>query len=155
MDELLYETLPALKNFSDNPCLLLEENYGITKDGYLYNRNDSRETQMLATSYFGYLETIRKMGIDVYCMRDLNQSIWWLISMHNYLGKEHFPKHTKYFSLQEQAVGMLTAVPTIGDARAAKALQKSSIRGMCGRKQIDGLTGKQVEKLQKVLQWKN
>lgn len=154
LDQIMYETIPALKNFSENPCLVLEENYGITKDGYLHNRNDGRPTELLATSYFGYLETIRKMGVDVITVRDLNQSIWYMIATHGYLGKEHFPKHKKYFSVQDQAVGMLTAIPSIGEARAKKALEKMSIRAMCGMKRIDGLTAKQSEKLQSVLRFK-
>ena len=156
LDEILYDIVPRLKNFagaSGNPCMLIEENFGISKDGYLYNRTDNRETQMLATSYYGFLETIRKMGLDVYCTRDLNASVWWMIAMHGYLAKDHYPKHKKYFSLQEQAVGMLTAVPSIGEHRAMKALEKSTICGMCGMKHVDGLTVKQAEKLQKVLRY--
>lgn len=154
LDEIMYDILPRLKNFNSNPCILLEENYLITKDGYLANRNDHRETQMLAISYFGYLETIKKMGIDVVTTRDINQSIWWMIAMHGYLAKEHYPKHRKYFTIPEQAVGMLCTVPSIGEVRANKALGKSSIRGMCGMKQVEGLTVKQSEKLQDVLRWK-
>ena len=154
LDEILYEILPRLKNYNPNPCILLEENYLITKDGYLANRNDHRETQMLATSYFGYLETIKKMGIDVVTTRDINQSIWWMIAMHGYLAKEHYPKHRKYFTVPEQAVGMLCTVPTIGEVRAGKALKLSSIRGMCGMKVVEGLTMKQSEKLQNVLRYR-
>ena len=157
LDEIMYDIAPRLKNFSGstgNPCFLIEENFGISRDGYLYNRGDNRETQMLATSYYGFLETLRKMGVDVYCTRDLNASVWWMIAMHGYLAKNHYPKHRKYFSLQEQAVGMLTAVPTIGENRALKALEHSSIRGMCGMKQVEGLTMKQSGKLQSVLGWK-
>lgn len=154
LDEIMFETAPHLKNFSENPVLLLEENFGISPEGYLYNRQDSRETEMLVTSYYGYLETIRKMGVDVVTTRDLASSVWWMISMHGYLAKEHFPKHRKYFSEKEVAIGMLTAIPGIGDIRATKALQHTSIRGMCGMKQITGLTAKQSEKLGKILRWK-
>lgn len=154
LDEIMHETIPALKNFSDNPCLLLEENYSITRDGYLQNRNDGRSTDMLATSYFGYLETIRKLGVDVITVRDLNQSIWYMIATHGYLSKNHYPPHKKYFSVQEQAIGVLTTIPTIGEARAKKALEKMSIRGMCGMKQIEGLTRKQSMKLQDVLRYR-
>lgn len=153
-DKTLYETLPALKNFSDNPMLLVEENHTISPDGYLHNRTDGRSTEMLAMSYYGYLETVRKMGIDVQTTRDINQSMWLITSIHNYLAKEHYPKHRKYFTVPEQAVGMLCTVPSIGEVRANKALVKSSIRGMVGMKQVDGLTMKQNEKLQNVLRWK-
>jgi len=154
LDEIMFETIPHLKNFSENPVLLIEENFAITPEGYLYNRQDNRETEMLATSYYGYLETVRKMGVDVVTTRDLSSSVWWMIAMHGYLEKEHFPKHRKYFSEKECAIGMLTSIPGIGDVRAGKALQNTSIRGMCGMKEITGLTAKQSEKLGKILRWK-
>ena len=155
LDQILYEIVPALKNFSENPVLLVEENLAITPDGYLEDRNSGRGTQMLATSYFSYLETIKKSGVDVVCTRDLNSSIWYMISLHGYLNKEHYPKHTKYFSTKECAVGMLTAVPGIGEVRAGKALEHTSIRGMTGRKEIKGLTKKQAEKLSSVLRYRS
>lgn len=154
LDEIMYEIIPRLKNFSENPVLLLEENFGISKEGYLYNKADNRETQMFATSYYGYLETIRKMGVGVVTTRDLNSSIWWMISMHGYLEKDHYPKHTKYHSVEEQAVGLLSVIPGVGEERAKKALKHSSIRGMVGMKSVKGLTAPQCEKLQKVLQWR-
>ena len=154
LDEIMYDILPRLKNYNPNPCILLEENFLITKDGYLANRNDHRETQMLAISYFGYLETMKKMGIDVITTRDINQSIHWMIAMHGYLSKEHYPKHRKYFTVPEQATGMLCTVPTIGEVRAGKALKLSSIRGMCGMTVIEGLTMKQSEKLQNILRYR-
>ena len=154
LDQILYETIPLLKNFSDQPVLLIEENHDITQDGYLINHTTGRDTQMLATAYYSYLETIRKTGVDVITTRDLNQSIWWMISLHNYLGKNHYPHHKKYHTMHEIAVGMLTAIPTIGEVRANKALKESSIRGMMGMKTVNGLTDKQNEKLQQVLQWR-
>ena len=154
LDEIMFDILPRLQNFSDNPVLCLEENFSITKEGYLYNRNDSRESQLLATSYYGYLETIRKSGIDVITTRDLNCSLWWMVAMHGYLAKQHYPKHRKYFSTEEQAVGMLTAVPGIGPARALKALQQHSIREMGKLRVIDGLTEKQSERVLDVLRRK-
>lgn len=155
LDQVLYETVTALKNFSENPVLLVEENLSITPDGYLENRSDGKETQMLATSYFSYLETIKKSGVDVVTTRDLNSSIWWMISLHGYLNKEHYPKHKKYFSVKEQAIGMLTAVPGIGEVRAGKALEHTSIRGMTGMKEIKGLTKKQAEKLGIIMRYRS
>ena len=154
LDEILYDIAPRLSGFSDNPCLLVEENFIITEDGYLQNRNDQFETGLLATSYYGFLETLRKMGLDVYTTRDLNHSIWWMIGMHGYLSKNHYPKHKKYFSVQEQAMGMMMAVPGIGEARAKKALNGSCIADMNTGK-VEGLTDTMMMKLQKVLRHKN
>ena len=154
LDQIMYEIIPALKNFSENPVMLLEENFGISKDGYLFNRNDNRQTDFKATSYYGFLETIRKSGVDVVTTRDLNQSLYWMIAMHGYLGKEHYPKHRKYHGTKECAIGMLTAVPGIGEVRASKALSHSSIRAMTGMKRVDGLTDKMNERLQDVLRFR-
>lgn len=110
---------------------------------------------MLATSYFGILETLRKMGLDVYTTRDLNQSIWWMISIHGYLEKNHFPKHRKYFSMEERAVGMLSAVPGISEARAKKMLAKGSIADAVTNGKVEGLTELQGRKVMDVLIWRN
>ena len=155
LDEIMHDIAPRLKGFHDNPCFLFEENFGISKDGYLQDRNTGRPTDMLITSYYGYLETLRKMGLDVYTTRDLNSSIWLMIALHGYLKANHYPKHKKFFTEQEQAVGMLMCVPGIGEKRAEKALQENSIRGMAGMKKIAGLTEKQGERLGKVLRWRN
>lgn len=153
IDEILDEIAPRMLGYCEHPILLVEENFEITRDGYMQNRQTGRSSDMLITSYYGILETIRKMGIDVQCTRDLNSSIWWMIAMHGYLAKNHYPKHTKYHSIEEQAVGMLMAVPGIGNARAEKALAKNSIRNMASLKKIPGLTEPQSRKLNEVLRW--
>lgn len=154
LDNIVNAIAPRLLQFGEHPAFLVEENFDITKDGYLLNRQTGYPTELLATSYFGVLETLRKMGLDVYCTRDLNSSIWWMVAMHNYLGKYHYPKHGKYFSLQEQAVGMLTVVPGIGQVRAEKALAQNSIRAMSHLKKVPGLTDTQSRKLGEVLRWR-
>jgi hypothetical protein len=143
-----------LLQFGDHPAFLVEENFSITDDGYLQNKQTGYPTELLATSYYGVLETLRKMGLDVYSTRDLNSSIWWMIAMHGYLNKNHYPKHRKYFSLQEQAVGMMMVVPGIGSARAEKALNQNSIRAMSHLKKVPGLTEPQSRKLGDVLRWR-
>jgi len=153
LDEILNDIVPRLVSFSDNPCMLIEENFTIDEDGYLLERNRGRQSQMLATSYYGFLETIRKSGIDVYTTRDLNHSLWWMIAMHGYLGGEHYPKHRKYFTVQEQAVGAMCCVPTIGEKRAAKALKKLSMGMMYRKKHVPGITDAMNTKLQKMLAW--
>lgn len=154
LDEIVNDIAPRLAQFGENPAFLVEENFDITKDGYLQNKQTGYPTALLATSYFGILETLRKMGLDVYCTRDLNASIWWMVAMHGYLSKNHYPKHRKYFSLQEQAVGMMTAVPGLGPARAEKALAQNSIRSMANLKKIPGLTETQSKKFKEVLMWR-
>jgi ERCC4-type nuclease len=158
LDETMYDTLPRLKNFAGeygNPVILIEENFGIDQTGHLFNRGDSRETDMLATSYFGYLETIRKMGVEVITTRDLNQSIWWMIATHGYLGKEHYPKMKKTHTIKELAVGMMMVVPGIGETRAMKVLKDVSIRDMIVGNRYGGLTEKQMRKMREIIGWKS
>lgn len=154
LDEILNDIAPRLVSFGDNPCFLVEENFEITEDGYLQNRQTGYPTAMLATSYYGVLETLRKMGVGVYTTRDLNASIWWMIAMHGYLGKNHYPKCKKGYSVHEQAVGMLTAVPGLGEVRAEKALKQNSIRSMTNLKKIPGLTEPQSRKLKEAMRWR-
>lgn len=154
LDITLNETIPHLKNFTDNPIFLVEENYQINDDGYLMNRNNSRESQMLATSYFGYLETIRKMGVEVVMTRDYSESLWYMLSLHNYMEKEHFPKHVKGFKPRESAIGMLSCVSKVGEKRAEKALRKQSMYEMVKAGHVDGFTEKQNESWRGVMYWK-
>ena len=153
LDEIMYEIIPRMKNFNENPIILLEENYGISKDGYLFNKTDNRPTEMLAKSYFGYLETIRKMGVGVITTRGLTESIWYLVSVHDYLSKEHYPKHMKCFTDKEYAIGILSMIPTVGTVRAAKTLSNCSIRAMVGMKKINGLTQSQSDRFARILHW--
>jgi hypothetical protein len=157
MEEIRYDILPRLKNFSGEvhtPVLLVEETFGITKEGYLIDKTSGRESQMLATSYYNFLETVRRSGADVVTTRDLNQSIWWMVATHTYLAKNHYPKQNKAYSVQEQAMGMMMSVNGIGEARAGKALAESSIKEMGRMMKIPGLTDKQSKKVKEVLGWK-
>ena len=157
MEEIRYDILPRLKNFSGEvhtPVLLVEETFGITKEGYLIDRQSGRESQMLATSYYNFLETIRRSGTDVVTTRDLNQSLWWLVATHGYLAKYHYPKSSTAYSVKEQAMGMMMSVNGMGEARAGKALAESSIKEMGRMTRIPGLTEKQSKKVKEVLGWK-
>lgn len=155
MEELLQNILPRLITFTDNPVLLVEESHIIGEKGYLFRKQDKYwvETGMHCTSYYAFLETVRNMGIDVVCTRNMDASIWYMISMHKYLGKFHYPKHEKFFKTGQQAVGMLCCIQGIGEKRAQKALASSSIAGMLSRKTVDGLTDIHLAKLKKVLNW--
>jgi ERCC4-type nuclease len=154
IDEILERICPRLISFSNNPGFIVEECFNIDENGYLVERNTGRESQMLAISYYGILETIRKMGIDVYTTRDLNHTIWLLAAMDTYLGSEHLPKHRKYHSNKEVAMGMLAMVPGVGEKRAAKALQHSSIGMMYRMRAIKGLNATQVARLFKIMSYR-
>lgn len=157
MDELLHDILPRLSSFTDNPVLLVEESHILGERGYLFRRNGKHwvETGMHCSSYYGFLETVRNMGVDVVCTRNLDASLWYMISMHGYLERCHYPKHSKMFTTGQQAMGMLCCVPKIGEKRAMQALGAKSIAEMVNSKTVPGLTDIQVRNLQKVLKWKS
>lgn len=71
--------------------------------------------------------------------------------MDGYLSREHYPKHTKQFKPYQQAIGMLSCVPGIGQKRAMKALEHNSIEDMIGLNEIEGLTKTMTAKLKKAL----
>lgn len=155
MQELQDDILIRLRNFTDNPVLLIEESHKIGQMGYLFRKQNNvwMETGMHSSSYYGFIESMKNRGIDVVCTRDLDHSIWYMVALHGYLGRFHYPKHAKTYRINQQAVGMLACVPGIAEKRAREALEHQSIREMCmGR--MEGLTVKQKEKLKRVLEWK-
>jgi hypothetical protein len=157
MTELQDDILPRLCNFTDNPILLIEESHTIGEAGYLFRKEGKMfvETGLHSKSYYGFLEMVRMQGIDVVTTRDLNASIWYMISMDNYLGKYHYPHHGKTFKIPNQAIGMISCVPGIGEKRARATLAHQSIRDICKSKGgIEGLTEKQSEKMRRCLEWK-
>ena len=156
MEELRYDILPRLISYTDNPILMVEEDFQIGDAGYLFRKEGSmyKETELHSRSYYGFLETVRMMGVDVVCTRSLDQSIWYMIAMDGYLSKKHYPKHLKTFKPQQQAMGMICCVPGVGIKRAEKALDGRSVRDLLIASEVNGLTAKQLLKIKKVLTWK-
>ncbi len=158
MEELRYDILPRLVNFASetdsNPILLVEETHTIGDAGYLFRRGKGNvfiETGLHISSYYGFLETIRLMGIEVVTTKGLTESIWYMIAMDGFLAKQHYPKHLKSYKHHQQALGVLCCIPTIGSKRAAKALEECSIAEMLIRNEVEGLTKTQLEKVKKAL----
>lgn len=156
MEDLRYDILPRLCTFTDNPILLVEETHMIGEKGYLFRRDGKvwTETGLHCTAYYGFLETVRNMGVDVVCTRSLEHSIWYMVSMHTYLGKYHYPKHPKMYKVDQMATGMLCCVNGVGEKKAEKVLKKYSLSELPSQHKVDGLTEKQLEKVKKVLRWK-
>ena len=100
MEELQHDILPRLCTFTDNPVLLVEESHTIGDRGYLFRKDNTKkvwiETGMHCSSYYGFLETVRNTGIDVVCTRNLDQSLWYMASLHGYLASNHFPAASAY-----------------------------------------------------------
>jgi ERCC4-type nuclease len=158
MEEHRLGILPRLRSFCDNPVLLVEESHKFGENGSLYRKENKMlvETGLHASSYYGFLESIRMMGVDVVTVPatpDMLPTIWYLIAMDGYLSREHYPKHAKHFDVRQQALGALCCVPGIGEKRAVAALEHASIAGIANATKVEGLTEKQMEKVQKMLRY--
>ncbi len=158
MEELRLGILPRLRDFCDNPVLLVEESHKFGENGSLYRKENKMlvETGLHASSYYGFLESVRMMGVDVVTVPatpDMLPTIWYLISMDGYLSREHYPKHAKHFDVRQQALGALCCVPGIGEKRAVAALEHASLAGIANATKVEGLTEKQTDKVQKMLRY--
>jgi len=156
MEELRTDILPRLVTFSDNPILLVEESHRIGERGYLFRKEGNMlvETQMHSSSYYGFLESTRMMGINVVTVPatpDLSHTIWYMAAMDGYLSREHYPKPLKSYKPHQQAIGALCCVPGIGAKRAATILERYCIADLIRLKEVDGVTPTQLKKIQKVL----
>lgn len=158
MDDLAEDILPRLVSFTDNPILLVEEDFVIGEMGRLFRKDNSSkmwtETGMHSASYYGFLESCRMKGIDVACTRNLDQSIWYMIAMDGYLAHKHYPKHRKLYKPYQQAMGMLCCIPGIGEKRAEKILEQNSISDLVQADEANGLTPLQLKKIQTALNWR-
>jgi len=164
LDDLQHDILPRLISFTSNigadPILLIEESHIIGSGGYLFGKRDKVwiESGMRASSYYGFVSTVKKMGVDVVTVRKStaaipDETVWYLASLDGYLQKQHYPKQIKTFKPEQQALGMLCCIPGIGEVRARKALEEYSIAELVTARDVKGLTDKQLLKVQKVLKW--
>jgi len=130
MDDIRGDVIPSLMDLTENPILLIEENFTVGKDGHMYRKQNGflLEVGISAASYYNFLNSIRKMGCEVVCTRNLDQSIWWMISTHRYIAEEHYPKMKKGFGHPAQAVGMLCCVNNFGITTTRKLLSEYSIK---------------------------
>ena len=130
MQELRDDILPALKDLTDNPVLLIEEDFVIGHNGVFYQRRDSMlyPTDMNTKSYFNFIHYVKEMGVDVVTTRNLDASIWWMISTAGYIDQHHYPKRKKQFSRSMQAVGALCCINGIGQAKAEKLLAAHTLQ---------------------------
>ncbi len=116
--------LPELSEAGYTPVLLVEEEgFKVSKDGkiLLPRGNKLYETGTPITAYYNFLASVKKSGVDVVTVKDLNFSIWWLYSLHRYIQEEHYPHLPCKYTTQEQLVGALMGVPGVGEKKA-KAL---------------------------------
>ena len=128
--ELRDDILPSLKDLTTNPVLLIEEDFVIGDNGTFYQRRDGMlyPMQLNTKSYYNFIHSVKMSGIDVVTTRNLDASIWWMISTAEYLDNYHYPKISKQFGIENQAVGSLCSLNGIGPTKARKLLSEYSLK---------------------------
>jgi ERCC4-type nuclease len=129
MQEIREDIIPALMDQSENPVLLVEETFRIDEQGMMWRKegNFLKPAQLSARSYYNFLQSIRQMGCEVVTTRELDQSIWWMYSIHAYLHEDHYPKPKKKYGVEMQALGALCCFNGIGVTTAKKLLTQHSL----------------------------
>lgn len=143
MKALRHDILPALKQLTTNPILLIEEDFVIGQDGQFYRRQDSmlRSIDLDVEAYFNFIHSIKKIGVDVVTTRNLDASIWWLIATHRYIQQHHYPKVDKLYEPKMQAVGCLCAINSFGQSTSKRLLKSYTLKQLF---EMDDLTLKRL-----------
>ena len=130
MTEIREDVIPALMGITDDPILLVEEGFRIDEQGMMWRKegNFLKPASISARQYYNFLQSIRQMGCEVVCTRELDQSIWWMYSIHAYLHDSHYPKQKKRYGADMQAMGVMCCMNGIGQTIAKKILGKHSIQ---------------------------
>jgi ERCC4-type nuclease len=132
MEALRNDILPALKELTENPILLIEEDFVISS-GQIYVRFEGmlKPTGLNVHAYFNFIHSCKLNGVDVITTRNLDASIEWMIATALYLDQEHYPKMKKQHDVSKQAIGALCCANGIGPSKAEKILQEKSLQELC------------------------
>jgi ERCC4-type nuclease len=124
------EIIPALMELTENPILLIEEDFKIGNGGLMWRKegNFLKETSITAFMYFNFLNRIRSMGCDVVITASLTDSCWWMLAMQSWLDKKHYPKPKKRYGADMQALGILCCINNFGTSKGTKLLKEYTIR---------------------------
>jgi ERCC4-type nuclease len=159
MQEIREDIVPALMDATESPVLLVEETFTVDTDGMMWRKegNFLKPAQLSIRSYYNFLQSIRQMGCEVVSTRNLDQSIWWMYSVHAYLHEAHYPKPKKKYGVEMQALGALCCFNGIGQTTAKKILQKHSLKelvGMDEKELVKVITVNQTMNFRKVVEVK-
>jgi ERCC4-type nuclease len=157
MPEIREDIIPSLMDLTERPVLLIEEIFRIDEQGMMWRKEGSflKPAQISARQYYNFLQSIRQMGCEVVTTRDLDQSIWWMYSVHSYVHEMHYPKQKKRYGSDMQAMGALCCFNGIGQTTAKKILQKHSLKdlvGMTDPELIKAMTLRQGQNFRKVIE---
>jgi hypothetical protein len=155
MPEIREDIIPSLMDLTDYPVLLVEETFRIDEQGMMWRKegNYLKPAQLSARQYYNFLQSVRQMGCEVVTTRELDQSIWWMYSVHSYIHEEHYPKVKKKYGTDMQALGCLCCFNGIGVTTAKKILEKHSLKELVEMKDselVKAMTVKQSETFRKV-----
>jgi ERCC4-type nuclease len=130
MQALTNDILPALKELTNNPVLLIEEDFHIGHNGVFYRRQDGmlHPTDLNVKAYFNFIHSVKLSGVDVVCTRNLDASIWWMIASGIWVENNHYPKGKKQYLPTMQAVGALCCINGIGQTKAEKLLKDYTLQ---------------------------
>lgn len=132
MQAIQTDIIPALSELTDAPVLLIEEQFHVDRNGHMYRKMNGflHEVGLTATSYYNFINSIRLLGCEVVCTRNLEQSIWWMASTFFYIGKEHYPKQKKGHNHSMQAIGALCCINNFGITSSKKLLKDYTIKDL-------------------------
>lgn len=132
MQAIQTDIIPALSELTDAPVLLIEEQFHVDKNGHMYRRQNGflHEVGLTAKSYYNFINSIRLLGCEVVCTRNLEQSIWWMASTFFYIGNEHYPKQKKGHNATMQAIGALCCINNFGITSSKKLLKDYTIKDL-------------------------
>lgn len=138
-EEIRESIIPSLMGMTDSPVLLVEEIFQIDEKGMMWRKegNFLKPASISARQYYNFLQSIRQMGCEVVTTRNLDQSIWWMYSIHAYLHDYHYPKQKKRYGAGMQALGALCCINNFGITTAKKILQEHSISELMGMSDVE------------------
>lgn len=159
MPEIREDIIPSLMDLTEYPILLIEETFRIDEQGMMWRKEGQflKPAQLSARQYYNFLQSIRQMGCEVVTTRDLDQSIWWMYSIHSYVHESHYPKQKKRYGADMQALGALCCFNGIGTSTARKVLKEHSLKELVSMSDLElvkVITAKQAQTFRKVTEVK-
>jgi len=156
MQEIREDIVPALMDLTPNPVLLVEETFRIDEKGMMWRKENNflKPAQISARQYFNFLQSIRNLGCEVVTKRDLDESIWWMYSIHSYIHEHHYPHQKKKYGADMQALGMLCCINGIGTTRAAQILTEHTLQDLVAMNNAD-IVKKKIMTVNQVVMFRN
>ena len=120
MEEIRDRIREPLEIYGSAWLLVEEDDLYISKEGKIMSKRGKMlyETGMSAKSYYNFLHSVQRSGINVKTTPNWDFSVWWIYSLHGYIQKEHFPKPVRKYTEAEELIGALMGIKGIGEVKA-------------------------------------